>query len=190
MILVIDLTRPDLPILFDEFVSPIIRIVNNLGSKVSTIHLSDLKTIDRNVTGIIIAGTALADTWYQSHAPTSFLCNEKIPVLGICAGMQMITAGKRGEYIPSLEIGMVPVKLTKAGRTDPLTKGKEDFSGYALHQYTTTIKPSWDVLAVSDTGPQIIKCRDAPQYGALFHPEVRNEWIYERFLLITQKTIP
>lgn len=41
-------------------------------------------------------------------------------------------------------------------------------------------------LAVSDRCVQAIRHRSLPLYGLLFHPEVRNEWIIERFLRLVE----
>lgn len=186
MILILDLTDPMLPVLHDEFVSPIIRLVKQLSGSVFSTHLSDLIVPSYPISGIIICGTALADTWYKSQSLEPVFKRWNAPILGICAGMQILVCESGGKCIPSLEIGMEPITLTSAGKEDTLTRGKGDFSGYALHQYTTTIPESWIVLAVSKNGPEIVKSTKSLRYGILFHPEVRNEWIIERFITITQ----
>jgi GMP synthase (glutamine-hydrolysing) len=43
-------------------------------------------------------------------------------------------------------------------------------------------------LAASEGRVQAIRHRSFPLYGLLFHPEVRNEWLIERFLgLVDQR---
>lgn len=187
MILVLDVTDPTLPLLRDEFVSPLVRMVTP-SVPVITVHLSDLKCPEP-VSGVIICGTALADTWYLSGTVQPVLTRWNVPILGICAGMQMLLAENGTEPVPSLEIGMIPVRVTDHGRNDPLVCDRREFSGYALHQYTREVPCSWTILACSEAGPQIVRHVQHPWYGILFHPEVRNEWIIERFLAMCHKPV-
>ena len=183
MILIIDLTNPDIPVLIDEFVSPISRIVHLSGQKT---HIARIESgpADPSCTGIIICGTALADTWYRSHSLMPLLNGWKGPVFGICAGMQMLLLETGGEMVPLTEIGMIPIRPTEMGSIDILLNGKDEFSGYALHQYTTTLSSQWIPLAVSDATVQVVKHCQNPWYGVLFHPEVRNDWMIERFVAL------
>jgi len=123
--------------------------VQNTGQSAEAIRLERVGTIDPGIDGIIICGTALADTWYQSFSLMPFLVHWTGPVLGICAGMQMLLTETGGIISPHLEIGMIPVSLTGDGREHPLTKGKDDFSGYALHQFMATLSSSKRPLAVA-----------------------------------------
>jgi len=67
---------------------------------------------------------------------------------------------------------------------DPLFDGKETFEGYALHRNSVRPPGTFRVLAVSDGGIQAMRHPGRPLYGVMFHPEVRNEWVVERFLRI------
>ena len=106
MILIIDLTDPRVPVLADEFVLPVSRIVQDAGYRAQCTHLSQIKKIHAPIQGVIICGTALADSWYRSHTICPIFEDFEGPVLGICAGMQMLLMADRGELFPSLEIGM------------------------------------------------------------------------------------
>ena len=181
MILLIDLTHPRITVLFDEFVSPVLRIVHSNGHPVRVARIEEIKSIDSACTGVIVCGTALADTWYRTRHLTPLLNRWNGPMLGICAGMQMLVCETGGEIVPLSEIGMIPIHATEQGREDILIKGKDEFSGYALHQCTVSLSPQWVSLAVSEATVQIAKHLSNPWYGVLFHPEVRNEWIIERF---------
>lgn len=187
MILIIDLTDPEITILRDEFVAPITRYFLSVGQQTRIIRLEEWGRVDPVVNGIIICGTALADDWYVNHSIEIQLNLWNAPILGICAGMQMLLTGTGGERQPFLEIGMTPVYLTEVGREHQLTKGKDDFSGYSLHQYTATRIHPWISLAESDGGELIVMHQHKPWFGVLFHPEVRNEWIFERFLLYVHR---
>lgn len=188
MILVVDLTDPRVPVLTSEFVSPVLAQVQKTGIRVSVIRIEDISGISNDVAMIIICGTALADTWYTHGSLPPFLDTWTRPVLGICAGMQMLLLRDGGGIIPSLEIGMTEIRSTVRGMTDPLTSGKEVFSGYTLHQMTSSVPESWIILAESVSGPQIVRSLRLPRYGILFHPEVRNEWLFERFFRLIYET--
>jgi len=181
MILLIDLTHPRITVLFDEFVSPVLRIVHSNGHPVRVARIEEIKSIDSACTGVIVCGTALADTWYRTRHLTPLLNRWNGPMLGICAGMQMLVCETGGEVLHFPEIGMIPIHPTDRGREDILIKGKDEFSGYALHQYAVSLSPQWVPLAVSKATVQIAKHLINPWYGVLFHPEARNEWIIERF---------
>ncbi|MDD3573939.1 MAG: hypothetical protein PHD71_02780 [Methanospirillum sp.] len=184
MILIVDLTDPDILVLFDEFVSPIQRIVHQCGYENQVVRIESVK-IPPSCTGIIICGTALADTWYRSHHLMSLLNGWTGPILGICAGMQMLLTETGGETVFLTDIGMISIRSTDMGRKDILLNGKDEFSGYALHKYTATLSSHWIALAISDITVQMVKHCSNSWYGALFHPEVRNEWIIERFAALT-----
>lgn len=184
MMLILDITNPDLPVLIDEFVSPISRIVHRFGHETRIVRIESA-TIHSSCTGIIICGTALADSWYRSHHLMSLLNGWTGPILGICAGMQMLLSETGGEIVSCTEIGMTPIYLTEMGRQDILMNEREEFSGYALHQYTATLTSQWIPLALSGSTAQVVKHTTHPWYGVLFHPEVRNEWIIERFVALS-----
>jgi GMP synthase-like glutamine amidotransferase len=56
------------------------------------------------------------------------------------------------------------------------------FKVYSLHNYA--IKPSdeFEVLAESSKCVQAIKHKQKDIYGVLFHPEVRNKEVVQRFI--------
>lgn len=184
MILVVDLTDPGIPLLSDEFVLPVLKILQITGNPIGMVHLNNLSVIPDEMKMIIICGTALADLWYNTILYPPILTNCKKPILGICAGMQVLLKTDGGEVVHSIEIGMTDVRVTHDGMTDPLTSGNEVLSVYSLHQNACTIPESWVILGVSEKGPQIVRSLLYPRYGLLFHPEVRNEWLVERFVKI------
>jgi glutamine amidotransferase len=114
---------------------------------------------------------------------------ERVPVLGICLGMQMLTNGSEEGRRPGL--GWIPARATRfptdgglkvphmgwnlvsRPRPSALTEGFEDDTRfYFVHSYA---------VAVEQEGDSILKCRygvsfDAAInrgniYGAQFHPE-------------------
>ncbi|HEX9863034.1 MAG TPA: hypothetical protein VGB11_07125, partial [Candidatus Bathyarchaeia archaeon] len=57
------------------------------------------------------------------------------------------------------------------------------FKAYALHNYSIQPSLEFDVLADSAKCVQAIKHKHKDIYGVLFHPEVRNKEIIQRFIL-------
>jgi GMP synthase (glutamine-hydrolysing) len=56
------------------------------------------------------------------------------------------------------------------------------FKAYGLHNFSVAPAEDFDVLAESAQCVQAIKHRQKNIYGVLFHPEVRNQEILQRFV--------
>ena len=127
---------------------------------------------------IILSGTALKDTATLSQ-PEKFdwLKETEKPVLGICAGMETIGVVFGCALIRCLEIGMTPISVVKE---NPFFSG--DFKAYSLHSYCVEPSEDFEVLAKSAKCIQVIKHKNKPIYGVLFHPEVRNPELIKRFI--------
>lgn len=106
------------------------------------------------------------------------------PVLGICLGSQLIAAALGARVFPNKykEVGWYPVRLTPAGRRDPLLgawgRGAEVFQ---WHGDTFTRPRGAALLARAPLcRHQAIRYRD-DVYGLQFHPEVTaamvREWL-------------
>ncbi len=81
------------------------------------------------------------------------------PVLGICFGAQLLAKllGAPVRRNPVTEIGTHPVRLTAAGRSDPLFQGfPKTFPAFQWHNDTFDIPP-W--------GLQLAESRDCPNQG-------------------------
>ncbi len=169
MILIISTCKEELS--EAEFVRPVALLTDSHNVKhFSRITKEDLKTADK----IIITGTALKDFDYL-EGDFSWLKECDKPVLGICAGMQVIAK----EYGVPLEnntiIGPQPVEVVEKNR---LAEGT--FTAYFLH--TKTGIGNFKVLATSNGKPCMIKHAEKEIYGCIFHPEVMNEDIIRRFV--------
>ena len=181
MILLVDLCFREGSLGYDEFVRPVARIVHHSGSDTASVHF--LSLTDDHLSGaeaVILCGTPLADTAFLSKPNLfSWLKETQLPVLGICAGMEVICTIFGGTVSPCTEIGMAEVMATGS---DPIFQNPGSFSAYELHSLSCTDPMNLNVLAISKRCIQVIRHPERPIYGVMFHPEVRNEWVVERFL--------
>ena len=178
MILLIDLCYEKDSLSQYEFVFPIRKIVENTKQKTEIIHFSELteEHIEK-ANKIILCGTALKDNAFIDHFEKfSWLTTTKKPVLGICAGMQII----------GLAFGSTITKQKEIGMTQIITKdaifGDSMISAYELHGNSIQVPEGFQIIAENVKGVQAIK-KDKI-YGIVFHPEVRNKKLIENFLLL------
>lgn len=181
MILIIDCTCQDHPLLRDEFVKPLENVVRKAGYLFRTISLAE-KSNPGCVNGVILSGTAIRDHEFLKEGLPQWFDTYNGPVLGICAGMQLLTLSSGGSLIPDMKIGMAKIQVIGE---DILFSGKESFEAWELHKSGVVVGNSCLVLATSQTGVRGFKMMDLPRYGVLFHPEVRNEWIIHNFLSLS-----
>jgi GMP synthase (glutamine-hydrolysing) len=181
MILLVDLCYREGSLGYEEFVLPVARIVEKAGYAVRAVHYRAAPgTVPDDAAAVILCGTPLADTTFLSGlGNVSWLADVRVPVLGVCAGMELVCRVFGGTVGPGEEIGMTEVTVPAP---DPLFAGRESFPAYELHTLACTDPGPLRVLAVSDRCIQAVRHPDKPVYGVMFHPEVRNEWVVERFL--------
>ena len=111
----------------------------------------------------------------------NWLKSVDMPVLGICAGIQTIGVVFGLLLTRCLEVGMTPMTTLSE---NPLFSST--FKAYSLHNYSVESSEEFEVLAESPRCIQAIKHKQKPIYGVLFHPEVRNAEIVERFIELKQ----
>ncbi len=173
MILVISICREKLHEF--EFVKP---IENILTKQYKTIHYSKLtpKTISSS-DKIIICGTSLQDNEFLNYLEKfEFIKTFNKPILGICAGMQIISLLFGAKLKNKTEIGFYKEDFKKEFLS---LKGEHEV--YHLHNNYTTLPKQFIKFTISKI-PQAIKHKQKEILGVLFHPEVRNKVLIEEFI--------
>lgn len=163
---------------FSEFVLPLVSTVEEIDECVVKHYLElSLEKLDR-YNRIILSGSALRNTvTLERRDLFEWIKDCDIPILGICAGMQ--TAGLvYGGYLKRCcEIGMTEVITL---RKNPLFSSK--FKAFSLHNLAIVPSSDFEVLAKSANCIQAVKHKRKEIFGVLFHPEVRNREILQRFI--------
>jgi GMP synthase (glutamine-hydrolysing) len=178
MILIVDMNQKKDSLALAEFVLPIASIVGGTAGYEVRHHTEvDRETADR-YEKVILSGTPLKDNAYMDHIEGfGWIRDAGIPVLGICAGMQVIGMVFGSFLVECREIGMTRIETTGE---NPFFSGT--FEAYELHSYSVEPSGDFEVIARSENCVQGIKHKGREVYGLLFHPEVRNKEIVERFV--------
>jgi GMP synthase-like glutamine amidotransferase len=179
MILVVDMNSTHLG--FSEFVLPLCSVVNPI-EECEAVHYSKVVAATNvdDYQKVILSGTALKDTDYlNTIEPFEWIRKCNIPILGICAGMQALGLLFNSFLIPCEEIGMKDIATIGE---NPLFSSS--FKGYELHKYGIDPSENFEIVAKSRKCIQGIKHKEKEIFGVLFHPEVRNKEVIERFALL------
>ncbi|PIN74786.1 hypothetical protein COV18_06220 [Candidatus Woesearchaeota archaeon CG10_big_fil_rev_8_21_14_0_10_37_12] len=169
MILIISTCKERLSEL--EYVLPVQKLIKH---ECKIVHCTNLNKRDiPSANKIIITGTALKDFDYFA-TDWSWLKVTNVPVLGLCAGMQVILREFDVELSNISLIGPHKVEIVKENKLV-----RDDFTAYFL---TTKVGFGLEALAQVDDIPVLFKHPKKKLYGCLFHPEVLNENIIENFL--------
>jgi GMP synthase-like glutamine amidotransferase len=181
MILIVDLCFKPASLSRYEFVDPIAGIVSRAGSECEFVHFSELTDdLIERAGGIILCGTALKDDLYAQRIDLfSWIEDLEKPLLGICAGMQVVASVFGGEIVPQPKIGLEKIDVVKE---TPLLGQPREIEGYHLHNFGVTLPPGFDIVAGRQDSIEAFKHSERPIYGIIFHPEVRNRWVVERFV--------
>jgi GMP synthase-like glutamine amidotransferase len=178
MILVVNMNSLENPFGLYEFVMPIVAIAEEL-EKCDIKHYLEVNV--QNMNGydkILLSGSALKNTvTLDQTARFAWLKDYDKPVLGVCAGMQTAGLLFGGRLVKCREIGMTEVATLKA---NPLFSST--FQVYALHNYAVVPSSQFEALAESAKCVHAIKHKQKDIYGVLFHPEVRNKEVIQRFI--------
>jgi GMP synthase-like glutamine amidotransferase len=170
MILIISLCTKKHPVFFDEFVKP---IADCITEPHEVAHYTE-KFDSEKYSKIILCGTALKDDEYLKHLDKfEWLKDTKKPVLGICAGMQVIARVNGAEIHEAKEIG-----FTNISSDHVLLKNTKEV--YCLHHLAVECPKGFKKIAESDICLQSIQ-KDKI-IGLLFHPEVNNKHLIRTFI--------
>lgn len=178
MILIINICKHELH--YFEFVKPIVDIIIKSGIEYTVVHIDHLNKKHLECADkAIICGTSLRDFYYEDK-DFSWIKSFSKPVLGICAGFQVICKLYGGKTKKSLDIGLKDFFFEK----DFLgIKGKIQI--YCLHNNTILLgKDLYKKFSAYGIPIHAIKMESKQIYGTLFHPEVRNNKIIENFLYV------
>ena len=176
--LIIKLMKDEL--YFLEFIKPIVEIIKNLKTKkTKCIYFKNLKQKDFDESSrIIIPGTYLKDFEYINNIDEfKWIKNYNKQILGICSGMQIISKIYGSELIDDKEIGVVELSYKK-------NLLKDIKNVYALHNLGIKNVDNFQIIAKSKQSILGIKHNKKPIYGMMFHPEVLNKKIIEKFIKI------
>jgi len=169
-----------------EFVKPIEDILRNSGvsffiRNYREVSEDDLKKTEK----VIICGTSLKDNEFLGYYHKfDWLKDFNNPVLGICAGMQIIgmVFGNSSQNFISLfrnksEIGFFNEKF------------EDSFLGLCgeqevYHLHNNYVKFNSREFKIYNKGliPQAVKHKHKEIYGVLFHPEVRQKELIKKFV--------
>ena len=180
MILLVDLCYEKDSLSQYEFVHPIFDTLKRSGFSSEIRHFTELERRERErFDRIVLTGTALKDNDFAERIDLfSWLAECRKPILGICAGMQVISAVFGGQIVPQPAIGLEAISII---RESALLGEPREIEGYHLHNYGVTL-PEGFLLLAGMPGKVEAFCHPArPIFGIVFHPEVRNRWIIERF---------
>jgi GMP synthase-like glutamine amidotransferase len=178
MILVVDMNWTKDSLAFNEFVLPIVSAIEPFR-KFEIKHFSEITPADLDACNkVVLSGTALKDhTTLKQIGMFNWVRTLGKPILGICAGMQTISRVFGVSLTDCLQIGMAGISTLKE---NPLFQG--DFKAYMLHNFSVEPSQTFETLAGSTKCIQAIKHKREDIYGVLFHPEVRNQEIIQRFI--------
>ena len=162
-----------------EFVKPVEEIVKKAGAESFTRHFLSLNHRDiSRAQRVIICGTALKDFKYlDCTSKFAWIKESRKPILGICAGMQILARLFNGRIIERTRIGRYKVTII---RKSSLTS-KDEFYSYFLNSKAVEPNEDFEALGKSGNLTCIIKHKHREFYGCLFHSEVLNPEIITEF---------
>ncbi|MFH0970852.1 MAG: gamma-glutamyl-gamma-aminobutyrate hydrolase family protein [Candidatus Diapherotrites archaeon] len=167
-----------------EFVWPIQRSV---GFPTQVVSLSKLAPRNaKNVDAIIFSGCPLADNHFTQYAKKlSWLHKTNVPLLGICAGHELLSLvfGGKLSSLKTPSIGMMRVRLVK-NSFSWFGRGKKEgnvFSFYHLNESKVSLPKGFNRIGCSDQNPNEIMVHSTKKImGFQFHPEFfHGELIHE-----------
>ncbi|HRH33089.1 MAG TPA: gamma-glutamyl-gamma-aminobutyrate hydrolase family protein [bacterium] len=121
----------------------------------------------------------------QYYKEIELVKKTKIPILGICLGVEIITYALGGELVKLDRFHQGSIKLTVIDQDLVTILQSQTIEVFEGHQWGVKTLPSNMIsCGFSDHGPEIIKHLIRPIIGIQFHPEVTQnqkifDWIIE-----------
>ncbi|ABS27852.1 gamma-glutamyl-gamma-aminobutyrate hydrolase family protein [Anaeromyxobacter sp. Fw109-5] len=150
------------------------------AADVRLVHRQGVRDAAATADGIVVTGSYASLTerapWMITLGDALLEASERIPVLGVCFGHQLLAAALGGvvERNPrGPEVGTCEVALTGAGRADPLLEGlPEQLAVQQFHEdHVAAVPPSAVLLASGDHTPVQAFGRGPRLRAVQFHPE-------------------
>jgi GMP synthase (glutamine-hydrolysing) len=177
MILIVNVCSDGLS--YFEFVKPVEDIIRKTGINSFTRHFLSLNHLDiSQAERIIVCGTALKDFEYLENMERfTWITEVDKPVLGICAGMQILGKLHGCSLFDNTRIGRYEVNIV---RKNCLTS-RDEFYSYFLNSRAVERSEEFEVLGESGNFVCMFEHKYKRLYGCLFHPEVLNPEIITNF---------
>ena len=160
-----------------QFTQLIARRVRELNVYCEIHPFNKVPALDSNVKGLILSGSPCSVR--DSGAPDVDLApfKNKIPILGICYGAQMMAHQTGNPIIPSKVREYGRAKLNNIHGTDRLMKELTPLSQVWMSHGDTieSLNDSFEILASTETvRVAAFKVKGEETYGIQFHPEVTH----------------
>ena len=168
-----------------QYTKLIARKIRELG--VYTEIYSELPELTDNVKGVILSGGPKS-VYKQKHDINLF--NIKVPILGICYGMQLMNYIEGGSFINKPEYGKCDVKYnTTCKLFSDMSKISKVWMSHG--DSINTLSENYDTICCSENSIiSGIKNKTKEWYGLQFHPEVSHTMngmlIFRNFLNICE----
>ena len=178
MILILNVCKEKLH--YYEFVKPVEDILRNLKIDFFVKNYLEVdKDILRKCDKVIICGTSLRDNCFLENLDSfNWIKTFDKPLLGICAGMQIIGLIFNGKLKQKSEVGFYFENFKKEFLG--LNNKKEV---YHLHNNWIEFSSEFEEFCDSKIN-QAVKHKHKDFFGVLFHPEVRQKDLIKNFCLL------
>jgi GMP synthase (glutamine-hydrolysing) len=150
------------------------------AAEVRVAHRHRVREAAREASGIVVTGSYASVTerapWMLSLGETLLEAAERVPVLGVCFGHQLLASALGGgvERNPrGPEVGTHEVSLTPAGHEDPLLAGlPARLAVQQFHEDHVAAVPPGAILLASGAHSPVQAFAHGPRLRAVqFHPE-------------------